>query len=143
MKNLIGMVAVAALALGCDPEGPGASGKISLGAQVNAMDFASLEIRIYPDANESFDPAQMPSAFPATSSQTVAQITFPFAYSVGEGPNTSDEPRWRMVAWLTNAAAPERPASGEPFCSAPFELDSCGSFGDYCAVTGGVDCTIE
>jgi hypothetical protein len=129
---------------GCDPEGPGASGLVSLAPNVDAKRFSSLELRAYPDASSSFDVAEVPADAPARLSLLTSEVAFPYRYDIGEGVGTSPQQRWRMVAWLSRAAGtPVGPAPGDPFCTAAFELESCGTFGDYCAVSGGIDCTIE
>jgi hypothetical protein len=48
-----------------------------------------------------------------------------------------------MTSWLTNRSG-ERPSSGEPLCSARFDVEPCGSqFGDFCGVSNDVNCTLE
>jgi hypothetical protein len=131
--------------LGCgDPEGPGAAGTLSLDPGIRAADYAVLEIRAYPNTGSEFDPALIPAEPPARLGTFLSEVTFPHAYSVSEGPNTSDVAGWRLVAWLSRElGSPARPAADEPFCTTVFALASCGSFGGFCKITSGVDCTIE
>jgi hypothetical protein len=131
------------LSVACDPEGPGASGVIELSPEIAAEDFATLEIRAYPDEQAAFDVARMPALAPASAGFPTSEVTFPYRYEIGEGPNTSPTKSWRMTAWLsTDLAGAERPGPNDPFCSVTFELASCGSFDDYCEVSDDVSCMI-
>ena len=129
----------------CDPAGPGAAGIISLGSEVTAQDFATLEIRAYPDEEGAFDASRIPAEPPARLGLLTSEVTFPYQYEVSEGPNTSPTSRWRMTSWLAReVTGSERPGLDEPFCSVTFDLAECGgTFGDYCSVSGGVDCTLR
>ena len=76
----------------------------------------------------------------------LTDITFPQEYSVGDAGPTTPSERWQLFAWLSASASiegPSQPAGGEPYGRATFVLDDCGNFGDYCAVTEGVDITIN
>ena len=139
------LCAAAVLLGGCDPEGPGADGTVSLASSVDPSGFATLQLRAYPDSAKDFDPAKIPSSTNAERGIALSEVTFPYHYDVGEGIGTSDSSHWRMVAWLSHdPALPARPAADEPFCSAPFELKACSAgFGGYCTVSGEVDCTIK
>lgn len=141
--------------IGCipfgDPEGPGASGNISLGEGVTTEGLATLRLSVAPEA--PFDPAA--PSFPAaggegstwlSSVEDLTTITFPHGYSVSDGVGTTPSERWHLFAWLSASPSREsqsQPASGEPYGRATFALDDCGNFGDYCAVTEGVDITIN
>lgn len=142
--RIVKLALAGALLCSCDPEGPGASGLISLAPKLDAKTFSSLELRAYPDASSSFDAAKVPADAPARLSLITSEVTFPYQYDIGEGVGTSEQQRWRLVAWLSRGAGtPVGPEPGDPFCTAAFELESCGTFGDYCAVSHGIDCTIE
>jgi hypothetical protein len=139
------LVAVTALLGGCDPEGPGAKGTISIDPSVDPSGFATLQIRAYPDSEKDFDPAKMPATSNAQQGLALSQVTFPHFYDVGEGVGTSDSSHWRMVAWLSHdVQLPAKPAAADPLCSAPFDLKACSAgFGGYCTVAGDVDCIIK
>lgn len=77
----------------------------------------------------------------------LSAITFPHEYSVSADGSTTPSERWQVFAWLSAAPStderPSQPASGEPFGRATFALEDCSNFGDYCAMTEGVDITIN
>jgi len=139
------LCAAVALLAGCDPEGPGANGTISLASSVDPAGFATLQLRAYPDSEKDFDPTKIPSSTNAERGVALSDVTFPYHYDVGDSIGTSDSSHWRMVAWLSrDTQLPARPAAEEPFCSAAFELEACSAgFGGYCKVSGEVDCTIK
>src|SRR6185436_4904091 len=99
---LVMMMAV--LGTGCpfgDPEGPGASGTISLGASVDASAFKTLEITAIVDTGAPFDPAHpvftapasAPSASWTPSNDDLTAVTFPHAYQSGEVLGTTEVQR--------------------------------------------------
>lgn len=142
--GLLLLLGSAVALMGCDPEGPGASGVIRLAPKLDAKTFSTLELRAYPDTSSSFEAAQVPADAPARLSLLTSEVTFPYQYDIGEPVGTSEQQHWRLVAWLSHdSSTPARPAPGDPFCTAAFDLDSCGNYGDYCAVSHGIDCTIE
>jgi len=146
LLRAFGVVAKLGVLLGgCDPAGPGAAGTISLAPSVDPTGFATLQLRAYPDTEKDFDPAKIPASASAERGIALSEVTFPYSYDVGEGIGTSDSSHWRMVAWLSHdPELPARPATGDPSCSAPFQLKACSAgFGGYCTVSGEVDCTIE
>jgi hypothetical protein len=131
--------------MACDPSGPGVSGTISLGSSVRPSDFTTLQIRAYPDPGDGFDPTRLPGeALNDTESSSVA---FPFSYNVFDALGTASSPKWRLVAWLSHHPGSDGisvvPEDGDVYCTAPVTLASCGSFGGYCGVTSGVDCTLS
>ncbi len=136
---------------GCDPQGPGASGTIHLGEGVKATDFTVLRLRAAPDTGAPFDPSapSFPSADGDGStwdpqSEDLSVVTFPHDYTIDEGIGTTPHERWRLFAWLSTSSDGGAPASGEPYGTTAFTIDSCGvGFGDYCSVTEGVDLTIN
>ncbi len=133
-----------------DPAGPGASGEISLGAGVETEGFKSLALRATPASDGDFDPTA-PSFRDADgegsgwyeSRHDLAEATFPFEYSISETLGTTPHQRWRLFAWLSKGVDESRPASGEPYGTVVFEVEDCGSFGDYCGVTRTVDLAID
>lgn len=138
------LVTIAALAVACDPAGPGAAGNLSLAASVDARQFSWLEVRAYADAGGSFDPAQIPEDSPRQLNLALKDITFPYHYDVGEVLGTTDEQRWRMTAWLAATPSTQRPGTKDPQCSVAFELEKCGAqFGGYCGTKSNIDCTLE
>lgn len=148
----------AASVVGCvpfgDPAGPGAEGQISVDPGIPMDGLTTLQLRVAP-AEGTFDSKApvFPTAgdegsswFASASGQDLATITFPFAYSVGESLGTTPVQSFRVFAWLAASASEESataPASGEPYGTADFDLDGCGSFGDYCGTSKGVDITID
>ncbi|MDC3960457.1 hypothetical protein [Polyangium jinanense] len=151
--GFLSLLLAAVGAAGCvpfgDPEGPGASGNVLLGNGVTAADFTTLRIRAVPDdAQKAFDPAA--PVFPAVSGEELptlheelAGLTFPHAYLISEGLGTTTHVHWRLFAWLTKSPDEGAPASGEPFGTTTFDVDSCGNYGDYCGTTEGTDITID
>ena len=131
--------------LACDPAGPGASGVIKLSGDLDARDFSTLEIRVYADAGEKFIREAVPTQAPGQSTVSTNEVTFPYAYNVGEALGTTSQKRWRMTSWLSRGSgSSDRPAELEPFCSVAFELADCGAqFGGYCDLAREIDCTIE
>lgn len=138
-----------AAAAGCNPEGPGATGDITLGVDVEATGAKTLEIRAVPDDDPAFNPAS--PRFPTEksgelwkASAKISDIKFPYTYEIGETIGTSDQERHRVVAWLSSAGSGDEPASGEMYGTASFALAPCGEvIDDYCGVTYAVDVTIE
>jgi hypothetical protein len=142
---------------GCDPEGPGASGKISLGPGIDPGAFVTLAIRIFPDRKPDFDPASLPPSEDleraldkslgrnSTAAGTSSPLEFPCDYSVGEALGTTPDADWRMVAWLSRQRAPVASiAPGDIFCTTRFKIGDCGLFvGDHCRQTPEVNCTLD
>ncbi len=159
---------MAAVGTGCipfgDPEGPGASGSISLGKGVDASAFKTLKIIAVVDTGVPFDPAHPvftapapdpSSAWPATSEDLNA-VTFPHAYLSGDELGTTEVERWRFFAWLSaqdesidtpeDGSAPVAepfPRSGEPYGTVTFKVDGCGQYGGFCGATEGVNLTLD
>jgi hypothetical protein len=149
IASIIASLCMLLTVTGCpmgDPEGPGASGFLALGAGIDASTFQSLEVRGFPNAGP-FDPkALLPSSllFWRTGA-TVRDVTFPFHYEVGEGIGTTMTRDWRLVAWLSHRASDVVAIEkGDVYCTVVFSIRSCGvQYGDYCGVTQGVGCTLE
>ncbi|MFO0757027.1 MAG: hypothetical protein U0359_11080 [Byssovorax sp.] len=142
------LVSIAALA-GCDPAGPAASGKITLGDGIDPASFQTLELRAAPDFGMAFDPAH-PNFVPDKSwldnGGDLKDIKFPFDYTIGQPLGTTEQQHWRVIGWLSKGAsgtAGALPASGEPFGTQAFDLIKCGIAGGFCATTSGVDFTID
>jgi hypothetical protein len=144
-RALAAPLVFAALLGGCDPAGPGANGTIALDPSVDIADFASLEIRVFPDPGKDFEVSRVPSDAPARASLLLSDVEFPYDYDVSEGVGTSDLKHWRMVAWLSHGGdARGQPAADEPSCTAAFELESCSAgYGGYCTTTDDIDCAIK
>jgi hypothetical protein len=138
-----------ALSFGCgDPEGPGATGTISLSPGVDPASFRSLAIRVFPDANLDYDPATAPPRpLPAATGLDQAlgaSVEFPYRYAVGDAIGKTSSAEWRMVAWLARAGGVITGVeSGDVFCTVRFQIPSCGAMGDFCGHTHAVDCTLE
>lgn len=152
------MSAVAPALSGCipfgDPEGPGASGVVSLGDGVGTSGLTTLRVRAIPASGEPFDKndpqftaALAPEDGWLTVNERLDGLTFPHPYEVGEAVGTTDKQRWRLFAWLSAADVDvdsDAPSSGEPYGTITFDVDECGSgFGGYCTVTEGVNVTID
>ncbi len=143
LSSLLATVTAAALCA-CDPAGPGASGTLSLKTGVDPSRFNTLQIRVFPDAAPSFDPATLPAKRLLSGRAALSEITFPHRYEVEESIGTTPQRDWRLLAWLsTSTGAPDHPDAGEPWCTVPFVIGECDGFDDYCGVTRGVDCTLE
>ena len=138
-------VALATLAatFGCDPEGPGAAGNITLDSSVDASGFSVLELRVYPDPGGSV----VPVPFPENGAQQqlrLKDIALPYHYDLGQVLGTTDEQHWRMAGWLSASTSSTRPATSDPQCSIAFDLQSCGAqFGGYCTTKDDVDCALK
>src|SRR5262245_53626070 len=154
MRALLAPVALSAAMAGlaaCDPQGPGASGVIGLGAGVDACGFETLEI--YAFANESeaaFDPARPITEVSREVEHwrgTSCELGYPLSYKVGGDIGSSDVPTWMLVAWLSHTPWSEPSnatvAPGDVFCAVPFRLQVCGSYGGFCAVTPDVACVLS
>jgi hypothetical protein len=144
LRIFIASLAVAAGGAACDYIGPGATGVISLGPDVDAAAFRTLALRAFANPSGTFDPAgKVPggSAF----DQPLGGLTFPYPYGIGGDINEfSDYASWTFVAWLSHRDRDrtERIDSGDVFCAVPFKVSDC-PFGDnYCGITSHVDCTI-
>jgi hypothetical protein len=158
-RALIAAALAATSVVGCvpfgDPGGPGAEGQISVDPSTAMDGLTTLRLRAAPAESDTFN-SKAP-VFPAAggegstwfadgSGQDLATLTFPFDYSVGDALGTTPVQRWRVFAWFSAAASEvtvTAPASGEPYGTATFELDGCGSYGDYCGTKAGVDLTID
>jgi len=136
-----------------DPTGPGAVGRISLGAGVATDGFSTLHLRAVPDdSQKGFTPTMhgFPDALSSGAgsdwspqTEDLAGMTFPHAYETGVALGTTKTQHWRLFVWLSKSPDETAPSSGEPYGTTTFEIDSCGSFGDYCDRTEGVDVTID
>jgi hypothetical protein len=159
---------MAAVGTGCipfgDPEGPGASGSISLGKGADPSAFKTLKITAIADTGAPFDPARPVFTAPASaasetweaSNEDLTTVTFPHDYLSGDALGTTEVQRWRLFAWLSaqpepikrpdlgsNEGAEPFPMSGEPYGTTLFEVDGCGSFGGFCSVTKGVNLSLD
>ncbi|WP_437806512.1 hypothetical protein [Sorangium sp. So ce1078] len=151
------MSALGATLSGCipfgDPEGPGASGVVSLGEGVSTSGLTTLRVRAIPASGEPFDsdnprftgPALAPEDRWITVNERLDGLTFPHPYQLGMVLGTTDKERWRLFAWLSAADVDsDAPSSGEPYGTITFDVDECGSgFDGYCTVTEGANVTID
>lgn len=145
------MLALGAASSGCDPNGAGAAGVISLGAGVSTEGFTTLKFCAAPEPEES--PEGSPEGPPAGSfpetceiSQEVSltDVKFPYPYEINAGLGTTEHPRWRLVVWLTADAKSTKPASGDPFALMLYSVASCGAgVEQYCGLTSGVDLVLK
>jgi hypothetical protein len=140
-----GASAALSMVMACDSAGPGVSGTISLGTHVRPSDFATLQIRAYPDPGGTFDPTKIPGQ--ALNDTEPSSVAFPFSYDVFDALGTASSPKWRLVAWLSHHPGSDGlsvvPEDGDVYCTAPVTLAACDKFGGYCGVTSGVDCTLS
>jgi hypothetical protein len=137
------LLAAAALTACGDPGGPELSGTIHLASSVDPTSFTTLQVRVYPDPGGTFDPHAIPST--AESDVRDSKVTFPYGYSLGEPLGTTPNPSWRVVAWLSHqpaSASSVLPQKGDLLCTAVGTIKGCGTYGDYCGTTSGVDCTL-
>lgn len=128
-----------------DPGGPGAAGSVSLAAELDPAAFLTLTVRAFPDEGRDFDPTAPMPAGGLERSETLADLHFPYRYEVSDAPGTTDRRQWRMVAWLSHRKRLDDQAieASDPFCTTRFTIKSCGSYGGYCGVSNGVDCTLK
>jgi hypothetical protein len=146
------MAVVGTGVVGCDPEGAGASGVITLGEGVDASAFRTINVTAIVDTGKPFDPKQ--PVFTASEQtdgwlpfrQDLSVTKFPLEYQVSQGVGTTPNEHWRVFAWLTaqDIGGSNAPASAEPYGTATVTIGECGgAFGDYCGVTDGVNITIN
>ncbi len=126
-----------------DPQGPGASGTISLGSGVNTSGLTTLHIFNLVDGGSStFDPRTLTITQEFSWNQAdidVSAMGFPYEYDVGEPLGTTSTECWRVVAWLSKSSIASTPESGDVYGTVTYKLDDCGSYGDYCQHTPHID----
>jgi hypothetical protein len=137
----------------CNPEGPGASGEVSLGSGVEPAGFQFFNIVATPaDAQSPFNPAapSFPSASISAASEApfpvqdpLAGMTFPSPYKTGQSLGTSSQSNWEIFIWFSKSAGEAAPTSGEPYGVTAFTVSGCGLAGGFCGVTAGVDVTLD
>lgn len=146
MRGIAGVfltLALCAASSGCDPNGAGAAGLVSLGPGVSTEGFTNLKFCAAPE------PAEPPAeSFPATCELSLdvslADVKFPYPYEISAGIGTTEHDRWRLVVWMTADAKSTKPASGEPFGLMLFSVASCGAgVEEYCGITSGVDLILQ
>jgi hypothetical protein len=145
MRSLVPTLAVLGIAA-CDPEGPGASGDLTL-AGADTSGYATLELRFFPDLDGGFDlggPPEIPntsSDFVIRDSHELTGVMFPFAYSIGMGVGMTHTEVWRVAVWLATDATKLWPNGSEPFATAAVTIEPCGGVGadGYCGSVEGVD----
>jgi hypothetical protein len=148
------LCALVFLATGCDPEGPGASGTITISNNVKREGLTRLRLRAVVRPHDAFT-ANAPK-FPRADAQSLStniqldELQTSVHYDFGEVLGTTPHHRWRLFAWLEQgdseedfAAGSTQPPHGAPYGEADFAVDSCGVGGDYCGHKGGVDLAID
>lgn len=154
LHSILGLALVAFCAGGCfgDPQGPGATGKISLGQGIVTDNFTTMHINVVPDdAQKPFDPKA--PGFPdslksdvttwAATTVDFATVTFPYVYEVSDALGTTPHEHWRLFVWLSKSADEAAPTTGEPFGTTAFKIASCEQYGDFCTVTQNVNVAID
>ncbi len=130
---------------GCDPAGPGATGKIT-SAITPRPEVSTLEVRACPS-----------SAFSGTSCDGGVTGTFsvdgglPVDYLVEQTIGITKEKDWNVVAWSPSsppARNAQGPVAGDLFGTATFTVASCNRDSvfnkpTFCGVTSGVDIVLD
>lgn len=132
---------------GCDPEGPGARGTITLSSDVVVGNATSLEIRAFADSAGTFsegDPIPPEAGCESeTLSVPLSEVTFPYAYEIGCGIGISEHAQWEVVAFLATTAGQAAIHPGDWYGLRPFTVHACGSgFEGRCGITDSVDLEI-
>jgi hypothetical protein len=140
---ILSIIASASTAAGCNHDGPGAMGTISLWTDVDPTAFQTIALRAFPNPSGSFDPAAPIPDGALASSVPLTSVTFPFEYELGAGEGMTSESSWQFVAWLSHQDWREVDGMvpGDVYCALPFEVGSCDHAGD-CYLTSGVDCIL-
>jgi hypothetical protein len=147
--EVLGGVFVASAVLGCNVQGPGVKGVITLAPEVDPSAFTTLYLRTFPAGDEeSFDPAVDPMPEVKEELQdslSLDTVTFPTTYELfDEKGGPVDEKWWRVVAWISARTDSSRaPRSGDAWGTARYALSGCGIHGGYCTRTFDVDFTID
>jgi len=154
LHSLLPLVLIAFGAAGCfgDPEGPGVTGKISLGGGIVTDNFTTMNIKPVPDdAQKPFDPKAPGFPDSLKSDETnwgattvdFATVKFPYVYETSEVLGTTTHEHWRLFVWLSKTADEVAPTTGEPFGTTTFKIKSCEQYGDFCTVTKDVNVAID
>ena len=146
---LLALLSIAApFAAGCDPEAPGASGTLTLGAAVDAASFQTLAIRTFANESGPWDPSMVIPADADKADEAVSAVKFPHPYRVGGEVGSSPVGDWQLVAWLSHRSEVDlRQAAsldpGDAFCTVAYHPTACslGTRG-YCGVVAGVNCQL-
>ena len=139
-------VVVSAHLGGCNVHGPGVAGLVALDPGIDAAEFTTLEIRAFPDEEETFDPAVdgMPEIDPDFSlGVEIVEGMFPYEYYMKKHIGPSDHQRWRVVAWISPQVESELPEVGDWWGTMGFDVPECGYRSDFCFVAEGVDLVVE
>jgi hypothetical protein len=138
----------ALLLAACDPGGPGAAGIITLGEGADPSLYSTLILAAYGNAGDEFDPAVLedppsPTDF-VIETLALADVAFPYDYTLSYGVGTSEYADWRIVGWFSTDETAAAPGATDPLGTTTFEIAECGAFfGGYCDVTDGVDFIID
>lgn len=140
--SLLAVVAIAAATAGCDQPGPGATGSIILGPDVDPSGFETLAVRVFPNPAGSFDPSRPIPTLTLALERPLAGLSFPYPYALGAKTGETDVEAWQLVAWLSRRGLDDvrdiDPA--DVYCALPFQADDCGRQTSRCILTPGVDC---
>ena len=135
------------LGVACDPQGPGAMGRLTVSPEADIDSGRTLEIRTFPDDGQAFDPATANLSdreWLRRESWDLTRMELPSVYQVGGEMGYTDHERWRLVIWIAESEDVERPRSGEWYGTRLFNLNECGMpFSGYCSITDEVDIDID
>ena len=151
MRSSLVLLALFSLS-GCESAEPGVAGTISLADGLDPTTSQTLHYRMIEDDEEPFDvtdPERYASRLAFSGSDPVADIEFPFEYTLGGGVgDPADDPHWRVVVWLTiDGPAEDWPAEDAPLGTMAFLVprSSCSGLArkGYCGIREGVDVVVE
>ncbi len=135
------------LGAACDPQGPGAMGRLTVSPEAGLDAGNTLEIRLLPDDGNAFDPGSTNLSDENRDrrvSWNLAEIEFPFSYHVGGGLGTTEHEHWRVIAWIAKSSNVDRPMPGEYYGTRDFDVEDCGIvFSKYCGVMSAIDLEID
>jgi hypothetical protein len=145
-RRAVGIIAplsaMLAIAAGCDQPGPGATGVIMLGPDVDASGFETLAVRVFPNPAAGFDPSRPIPTLTLALDRPVAGVSFPYPYALGAKTGETDVESWQLVAWLSRRTGDDvRDIDpGDVYCALPFQVEDCGRSSSACELTHGLDC---
>lgn len=146
LERLLVVLLVAASLLGCDPALPTASGTITLNANVDPSEFASLQI-VYME-KRLYESDGSEDALPLEASLIVPldEIAFPYDYQLSGGVGVAEERAHVLVAWLAHEDGALK--SDSPQALVEVHARDCGAVCGigrdcYCGNTSGVNVEIR
>ena len=147
------LAALALLALpACESAEPGVAGTITLADDLDPTTYQTLHYWMIEDDDASFDvtdPERYAERRVYSGNDPIADIEFPFAYTLGGGiGDPGDTPDWRLLVWLSTEDGYETwPAQDAPFGTTTFRVRraSCSGIArkGYCGITEDVDVLVE